>query len=55
MKNSSTYITPNFLTYANILDVLLGDYLEEGEYRTHYLFAIKSLLIPISPLSRAIL
>lgn len=37
MKNSSTYITPNFLTYANILDVLLGDYLEEGEYRTHYL------------------
>ncbi len=36
MKSSATYIIHNFLTYANTLDVLLGDYLEEGEYRTHY-------------------
>ena len=36
MKNSSTYIIHNFLTYANTLDVLLGDYFEVGEYRTHY-------------------
>lgn len=36
MKNTATYIVYSFLTYINIIDVLIGKYLDENEYHTHY-------------------
>ena len=36
MKNNANYILNNCLEYINIFDALLGEYLDEDEFRAHY-------------------